>query len=63
MAQVKIINNTNQRHELMLQDPKTKVLRGVQLAANAVRIIEAAEITPQINLLAKKKFITKVELG
>ena len=63
MGQVKVINNMNQRLELMLQDSRTKVMKGSALAPNAVKIIPANEVTPQLKLLAAKKFVTLVELG
>ena len=63
MGQVKIINNMNQRVELMLQNPVSKVMTGSSLAPRAVKTVNAAEVTVQTRLLAQKKLITLVELG
>ena len=63
MGQVKVINNMNQRIELMLQNEVTKVMKGTALAPRAVKIINAGEVTSQLTMLANKKLITLVELG
>jgi hypothetical protein len=63
MGQVKVINNMNQRIELMLQNEVTKVMKGIALAPRAVKIINAGEVTPQLTMLSNKKLITLVELG
>lgn len=63
MSQVKIINNMNQRLELMLQDEVTKVMKGASLAPKSSKIIKSNEVTSQIKTLAGKKLITLVELG
>lgn len=63
MSQVKIINNMNQRLELMLQDEVTKVMKGAALAPRSTKIIKSTEVTSQIKTLASKKLITLVELG
>lgn len=63
MAQVKVINNTAQRLELMIQDKVTKVMKSAALAPKAIKYIDAAEVTQQLKNLASKKLITTVEVG
>ena len=62
MAQLKIINNTNQKIEIMLQDQRTKSLKGVSLIARDVKIIDTAEVSSQLKSLANRQIITLIEM-
>lgn len=62
MSQVKIINNMNQKLELLIKDVTTQSLKGESLLARNVKIIDSAQVTGQLRSLASKKLITLVEL-
>lgn len=62
MAQLKVINNTNQKIEIMLQDLRTKSLKGTSLVARDVKIIDTAEVSNQLRSLAGKQIVTLIEL-
>lgn len=62
MSQVKIINNMNQKLEVLIKDVTTQSLKGQSLLARNVKIIDSAQVTSQLRSLASKKLITLVEL-
>jgi len=62
MGQVKVVNNTSQRLELMLVDKTTKKMKSAALQPGATKFIDSSEITQQIKNLESKKLITTVEV-
>lgn len=62
MSQLKIINNMNQKVELLIKDVATQTLKGESLLARNVKIIDTAQVTSQLKSLASKKLVTLVEI-
>ena len=62
MSQLKIINNMNQKVELLIKDVATQTLKGESLLARNVKIIDTAQVTSQLKSLANKKLVTLVEM-
>lgn len=62
MSQLKIINNMNQKIELLIKNTANQTLKGESLMARAVKIIDTAQVTSQLKSLANKKLITLVEM-
>jgi flagellar hook assembly protein FlgD len=62
MSQVKIINNMNQKIDLLIKNVATQTLKGESLLARHVKIIDSAQVTSQLKSLANKKLITLIEM-